>query len=72
MAKFLIINGPNINMLGQRDPSIYGTKTFADENFERKHTEAGLLSMAVRTTSYPPSPNRAHAHHQATPCEIVN
>ena len=31
--KIQIINGPNINLLGKREPSIYGTQSF-DAYFE--------------------------------------
>ena len=31
--KILIVNGPNINLLGKREPSIYGAQSF-DDYFE--------------------------------------
>ena len=31
MKKIIIINGPNLNLLGKREPSVYGSETF--ENF---------------------------------------
>lgn len=37
--KALVINGPNLNMLGVREPKIYGTGTYAD--LERICRDAG-------------------------------
>ena len=34
MASFLILNGPNINMLGRRDPTQYGSKPLDEVNQE--------------------------------------
>lgn len=30
MNKILMLNGPNLNLLGRRDPDVYGTRTFEE------------------------------------------
>ena len=42
--KILVINGPNINMLGIREPGIYGKSSFADllKLLEHTATELGI------------------------------
>lgn len=45
-----ILNGPNLNRLGKREPEIYGTTTLAEvESFCRK--EAGAIKVEFRQTN---------------------
>ena len=44
MASVLILNGPNLNLLGSRSPETYGTTTFAELE-ELCRREAGQLGL---------------------------
>ncbi len=40
MAKLLVLNGPNLNLLGTREPQIYGSTTLADIDARLKEQAA--------------------------------
>lgn len=46
MKKILIINGPNLNMLGIREPGVYGTETL-ETLCEKIRKKADLLNAQV-------------------------
>ena len=44
--KILVVNGPNLNMLGKRDPAVYSSRTYEDL-LDMIGEKAGKLNMTV-------------------------
>jgi len=53
MKKILLINGPNINMLGLREPTVYGTQTYQDllDFINKAAAELGLDVSCFQSNS---------------------
>lgn len=50
--KILFLNGPNLNLLGQREPQVYGKTTLADiETMVCKHAAARGVAVDFRQTN---------------------
>ncbi len=53
MATILVLHGPNLNMLGEREPDIYGPATLADINqeLEQKARDRGHHLLHVQSNA---------------------
>lgn len=53
MAKILVLNGPNLNLLGTREPEVYGSATLADveANLARLGGELGHAIASFQTNA---------------------
>lgn len=71
----LVLNGPNLNLLGTREPGIYGTRTLADIERELAEIAArhGARLMCFQSNSEGALVDRIHAaRHEGVDFMIVN
>jgi len=63
MARLLLLNGPNLNLLGTREPEVYGSDTLAsiEERLAKQAAAAGHELMAFQSNAEHELIERIHA-----------
>lgn len=74
MKKILLLNGPNLNMLGKREPQIYGAQSLADieQHLTRLATEKGVQLDCFQSNSEEALINRIHQAFQQVDFILIN
>ncbi|WGE64790.1 type II 3-dehydroquinate dehydratase [Actinobacillus equuli] len=74
MKKILLLNGPNLNMLGKREPHIYGSQTLADieQHLQQSAQTQGYELDYFQANGEEPLINRIHQAFQNTDFIIIN
>lgn len=74
MKKILLLNGPNLNMLGKREPHIYGSQTLADieQRLQQQAAVQGFQLAFFQANGEQPLIERIHQAFQNTDFIIIN
>ena len=74
MKKILLIHGPNLNLLGEREPGIYGRDTMATINAEvvDKCQKNGMDCVVFQSTSEGAIIDRIHAAREDCDAILLN
>lgn len=72
--KILIVNGPNLNLLGEREPEVYGYDTLADVNqFIADHSVAKGLNLHFFQSNHEGAIiDCLHSHRKSASGVVIN
>jgi 3-dehydroquinate dehydratase-2 len=72
--KILVLNGPNLNLLGRREPHIYGSMTLADINkkLEQLAKELGVELVFFQSNHEGALVDKLHEHIDSAAGAILN
>lgn len=72
--RILLLNGPNLNLLGEREPAVYGTATLADHlaSATQAASEVGLTVDNVQSNSSSELVNAIHAARKTHDAIVIN
>ena len=73
-ARILLLSGPNLNLLGQREPAVYGTDTLADHvaTVERTAATFGLAVEHLQSNHEGDLVDAIHAARSRCAAIIIN
>jgi 3-dehydroquinate dehydratase-2 len=75
MKRIMVLNGPNLNLLGQRNPAVYGTQTYADlERYLHHQVKEHEVTVHLIQSNHEGELIDAlhHAHHERFDAVLFN
>ena len=72
--RVLLLNGPNLNLLGEREPAVYGTATLADHVAvaTQAASEVGLVVDSLQSNSSSELVNAIHSARTTHDAIVIN
>jgi len=72
--RIMVINGPNLNLLGQREPGIYGSKTMSqiEDDLKQLGQEVGIEVRCFQSNIEGELVNALHEADRSTDGVILN
>ena len=75
MATFLLLNGPNLNLLGSREPEVYGKTTLEEviEKLSNISSQAGHVLLSFQSNAEHELVDKIHkANEEGVKCIVFN